>query len=118
MREYANSERSPEFGAAWLAAEMQCWPEIDTGLAADRIDDLAVALTEQRNPRSENLEKMSAADLVKLFIEEEKFVMKTARLSQQILAARLSSSPNQCAKAADYFMWVRNERPFGRSRRQ
>src|SRR5205823_615266 len=62
----ANSERAPEFGAAWLAAEMQSWPEIRTEPAPDKIDNLAAALTEQRNPRSENLEKMSAQELVKL----------------------------------------------------
>jgi N-acetylmuramic acid 6-phosphate etherase len=70
----ANSERAPEFGAAWLAAEMQTWPEIHAEPAPEKIDDLATALTEQRNPRSENLEKMSAQDLVKLFVDEEKFV--------------------------------------------
>src|SRR5213594_148982 len=70
----ANSERAPEFGAAWLAAEMQSWPEIRTEPAPDKIDNLAAALTEQRNPRSENLEKMSAQDFVKLFVDEEKFV--------------------------------------------
>src|SRR5713101_7381090 len=50
----ANSERAPEFGAAWLAAEMQSWPEIHSQPAADKIDNLAAALTERRNPRSEN----------------------------------------------------------------
>lgn len=76
----ANSERAPEFGAAWLAAEMHTWPEIHTAPAADKIDDLAAALTEQRNPRSENLEKMDAQELVKLFIEEEKFVGEALRV--------------------------------------
>ena len=70
----ANSERAPEFGAAWLAAEMQSWSEIHSQPAADKIDNLAAALTEQRNPRSENLEKVSAQDFVKLFVDEEKFV--------------------------------------------
>jgi len=70
----ANSERAPEVGAAWLAAEMQTWPEIKAEPAPAKIDDLAAALTEQRNPRSENLEKMNAQDLVKLFVAEEKFV--------------------------------------------
>jgi N-acetylmuramic acid 6-phosphate etherase len=69
-----NSERAPEFGAAWLAAEMQCWPEIHSDPVPEKIDDLAAALTEQRNPRSENLEKLNAQDLVKLFVDEEKFV--------------------------------------------
>jgi N-acetylmuramic acid 6-phosphate etherase len=75
----ANSERAPEFGAAWLAAEMQTWPEINAEPAPAKIDDLAAALTEQRNPRSENLEKMNAQDLVKLFVDEEKFVGEALR---------------------------------------
>ena len=75
----ANSERAPEFGAAWLAAEMQSWPEIHAEPVAEKVDDLAAALTEQRNPRSEHLEKLNAADLVKLFIDEEKFVDEALR---------------------------------------
>src|SRR5207249_3925111 len=43
------------------------------------IEDLAAALTEQRNPRSENLEKMSVRELVALFVEEEKFVQDALR---------------------------------------
>jgi N-acetylmuramic acid 6-phosphate etherase len=74
-----NSERAPEFGAAWLAAEMQSWPEVHPGSSPDKIDDLAAALTEQRNPRSANLEKMSAQELVKLFVDEEKFVGEALR---------------------------------------
>jgi len=82
----ANSERAPEFGAAWLAAEMQSWPEIHSEPAPAKIDDLAAALTEQRNPRSENLEKMNAHDLVKLFIDEEKFVDDALRAVSADLA--------------------------------
>src|SRR6266480_705759 len=46
-----NSERAPEFGAAWLAAEMPSWPEIHSEPSLEKVDDLAAALTEQRNPR-------------------------------------------------------------------
>ena len=74
-----NSERAPELGAAWLAAEMQSRPEIHVESSPDKIDDLAAALTEQRNPRSENLEKMNAQELVKLFVDEEKFVGEALR---------------------------------------
>jgi N-acetylmuramic acid 6-phosphate etherase len=70
----AAAERSPELGAAWLAAEMNEFPRIHSEIPEEKIDDLAAALTEQRNPRSENLEKMSPRDLVKLFVAEEKFV--------------------------------------------
>jgi len=75
----ANSERAPEFGAAWLAAEMQSWPETHAEPAPEKIADLAAALTEQRNPRSENLEKMDAQELVKLFVDEEKSVEEALR---------------------------------------
>src|SRR3989440_1928086 len=75
----ANSERAPEFGAAWLAAEMPSWPEIHAETAPEKIDNLAAALTEQRNPRSENLEKMRARELVELFVEEERFVQDALR---------------------------------------
>src|ERR1700737_2324268 len=74
-----NSERAPELGAAWLAAKMQSWPEIQAESSPDKIDDLAAALTEQRNPRSENLEKMSTQELVKLFVDEENFVGEALR---------------------------------------
>src|SRR5205085_9132484 len=82
----ANSERAPEFGAAWLAAEMHSWPEIHTEAAPEKIDDLAAALTEQRNPRSENLEKMSAEEIVKLFVDEEKSVDEALRKATADLA--------------------------------
>src|SRR6202011_4484713 len=55
-------ERAPELGAAWLAAEMDEWPGVGPAPADEKIDNLAAALTEQRNPRSENLEKMGARE--------------------------------------------------------
>src|SRR6202008_825206 len=54
------AERPPEFGAAWLAAEKGDHGGFQSKLSEKEIEDLAAALTEQRNPRSENLEKMSA----------------------------------------------------------
>src|SRR5262249_1192261 len=75
----ANSERAPGFGAAWVGAGMQSWPEVQAQTALEKIEDLAAALTEQRNPRSENLETMSAQELAKLFVDEEKFVGEALR---------------------------------------
>jgi N-acetylmuramic acid 6-phosphate etherase len=75
----ATAERAPEMGAAWLAAEMGDLAKIQPREPEEKIDDLAAALTEQRNPRSENLEKMSARELVELFVEEEKFVQDALR---------------------------------------
>ncbi len=75
----ATAERSPELGAAWLAAELSDDVTFQAKLSHDEIDDLAAAITEQRNPRSENLEKMSTRELVELFVEEEKFVQDALR---------------------------------------
>ena len=75
----ATAERSPELGAAWLAAELGDHVTFQPRLSQNEIENLAVALTEQRNPRSENLERMKARELVELFIEEEKFVQDALR---------------------------------------
>jgi N-acetylmuramic acid 6-phosphate etherase len=73
------AERPPEFGAAWLAAEKGDHVAFQSKLSEKEIEGLAAALTEQRNPRSENLEKMSARQLAELFVEEEKFVEDALR---------------------------------------
>jgi N-acetylmuramic acid 6-phosphate etherase len=75
----AASERAPELGAAWLAAEMSEPASVRSTPEREKIDNLAAALTEQRNPRSENLEKMSVRELVELFVEEEKSVQDALR---------------------------------------
>jgi N-acetylmuramic acid 6-phosphate etherase len=75
----AVAERAPEFGAAWLATEAGDHAEFQPASSQNEIDSLAAALTEQRNLRSENLEKMSAQQLVELFVEEEKFVQEALR---------------------------------------
>ena len=69
-----SAERAPELGAAWLAAEAHDHAAFHPKPSQTEIDGLAAALTERRNPRSENLEKMSAQELVQLFVQEEKFV--------------------------------------------
>jgi N-acetylmuramic acid 6-phosphate etherase len=71
------ADRPSELGAAWLAAETPDSVAFQSKLK--EIEDLAAALTEQRNPRSENLEKMSLHELVELFVEEEKFVEDALR---------------------------------------
>jgi N-acetylmuramic acid 6-phosphate etherase len=84
----AAAERAPELGAAWLAAEAhehtafhQNPSQIESIPKA-----LANTLTEQRNPRSESLEKMNPQTLVQLFIEEEKFVEDALRTAAADLA--------------------------------
>src|SRR5437667_564029 len=75
----ATAERAPELAAAWLAAETPDAVTVRPKFSDKEIDNLAAALTEQRNPRSENLEKLSPRELVELFVEEEKFVQEALR---------------------------------------
>jgi N-acetylmuramic acid 6-phosphate etherase len=75
----AMSEQPPEFGAAWLAAEVEERAAFSFETRGTEVENLARALTEQRNPRSENLENLSAQELVELFVEEETFVQDALR---------------------------------------
>jgi N-acetylmuramic acid 6-phosphate etherase len=80
------SEQSPELGAAWLAAELEERGAFSFETRRSGVENLADALTESRNPRSENLETMSAKELVELFVEEEKFVQESLRKESGALA--------------------------------
>src|SRR5437870_252832 len=82
----ATAERPPELGAAWLAADLGDHVTFHSKLSQNEIDNLAAAVTEQRNPRSENLERMSARELVELSVEEEKFVQDALRTATTELA--------------------------------
>ena len=82
----AVAERAPELGAAWLAAETSDHIVLQIRPPQNEIEDLAAALTEQRNPRSENLEKLSPRALVDLFVEEEEFVQDALRTAAADLA--------------------------------
>jgi N-acetylmuramic acid 6-phosphate etherase len=82
----AMSEQSPELGAAWLASQMEERPVVSSATRGADTENLARALTEQRNPRSENLEKLTPRELVVLFIEEESFVQEALRKETSSLA--------------------------------
>jgi N-acetylmuramic acid 6-phosphate etherase len=87
----ATAERAPELGAAWYAAEADDHATFHTQPSQREIDGLAAALTEQRNPRSENLEKLSTQELVRLFVEEEKFVQDALRTATADLARAIET---------------------------
>jgi N-acetylmuramic acid 6-phosphate etherase len=82
---------------------MENWPEIHAEPGPEKIDDLAAALTEQRNPRSENLEKMNAQDLVKLFVEEERFVGEALRAAIVDLARAIELVADSLGKGGRLF---------------
>ncbi|HSV63357.1 MAG TPA: N-acetylmuramic acid 6-phosphate etherase [Chthoniobacterales bacterium] len=85
----AMSEQSPELGAAWLAIQMNEHGAVPSVANKREAESLASALTEQRNPRSESLEKLNARQLVELFVEEESFVQEALRKGTESLARAL-----------------------------
>ncbi|HEY2679789.1 MAG TPA: N-acetylmuramic acid 6-phosphate etherase, partial [Candidatus Udaeobacter sp.] len=85
------AERAPELGAVWLAAEAHDHATFQPQPLQHEINGLAAALTEQRNPRSQNLEKMAAHELVQLFVEEEKFVQEALRRASADLARAIKT---------------------------
>jgi N-acetylmuramic acid 6-phosphate etherase len=99
----AVADRPPELGAAWLAAESLDHAAFHPKPSQNEIDSLAAALTEQRNPRSENLEKMSAQELVELFVDEERFVEEGLRNATQPLARAIEMVSESLRKGGRLF---------------
>ncbi len=99
----SNAERTPEMGAAWLAAEMRELPRLQYSAERDKLDDLAAALTEQRNPRSQDLEKLSIPDLVGLFVEEESSVQDALRKASGDLARAIEIVTKSLRKGGRLF---------------
>jgi N-acetylmuramic acid 6-phosphate etherase len=99
----AMSEQSPELGAAWLAAEMEEKPVFSMETGGTEVENLARALTEQRNPRSEKLEELTAHELVELFVEEEKFVQDALRNEAASLARAIEMATKALRKGGRLF---------------
>ncbi len=86
---------SGALGAAWLAsrdllrsAEQAAFGECASDIAQAELGELAVAATEQRNPRSARLDKLSTVQLVELFVSEEDWVARAlAAAREQLVAA-------------------------------
>src|SRR6202030_370387 len=66
-------------------------------------ENLARALTEQRNSRSENLEKLSARELAELFVEEESFVQEALRKETASLARAIEMVTKSLRKGGRLF---------------
>ena len=99
----ATAERAPELGAAWCAAEAHDHATFHPQPSQREIDGLAAALTEQRNPRSQNLEKMTAHELVQLFVEEEKFVQDALRTAAAALARAIETATESLRNGGHLF---------------
>jgi N-acetylmuramic acid 6-phosphate etherase len=98
----AMSEQSPELGAAWLAAHLEERPSVSVA-ARTEVESLARALTEQRNPRSENLDKLTAQELVELFVGEESFVQEALRKETASLARAIEMATKALRKGGRLF---------------
>ena len=101
----AMSEQSPEIGAAWLAAQLDEPRTITVAAARSEAESLARALTEQRNPRSENLEKLSPQELVELFVEEESFVQEALKKETASLGRAIEMAA-KCLRAGGRLFYV------------
>ncbi|MHA3770952.1 N-acetylmuramic acid 6-phosphate etherase [Verrucomicrobiota bacterium sgz303538] len=89
----AQVERCAESGAIGAAQLALRAPSIPTPIRkeksqgpADR-EQIAVATTEQRNPRSANLDELSSRELVDLFVSEEDYVARALGACSDALAA-------------------------------
>ncbi|HKS31516.1 MAG TPA: N-acetylmuramic acid 6-phosphate etherase [Chthoniobacterales bacterium] len=85
------SESSPEVGAAWLAADGKLQMpviEISTPTSA------STAATEEANPKSENLDRLNAREIVELFVAEEKWVQEALGQSVDELARAIELAAN------------------------
>src|SRR2546430_17470045 len=87
----AMCEFPPEVGAAWLAAEERL--QIERTEEPDGAVQL-VSPTEQANPKSANLDRLSVREIVELFVTEEKSVEEGLRQCVDQLARAIELSAN------------------------
>src|SRR6478735_8288148 len=89
--EVALCESPPEVGAAWLAADesLQLAKAVEWAATVQLISP-----TEEANPKSANLDRLSAREIVELFVAEEKSVEEGLRqcVDQLAWAIELSAS--------------------------
>jgi N-acetylmuramic acid 6-phosphate etherase len=85
--------KSGALGAAWLAGRVTA--ETATEPQPAELTELAAAETEQRNPRSANMDQLGTADLVELFIREEAEVTRAL----QAVRAQLTTAVDLVAAA-------------------
>jgi N-acetylmuramic acid 6-phosphate etherase len=78
---------SGAFGAAWLADKWHRAEIKQTWLPKSEIEELAKATTELRNPRSTYLDQLKSAEMIELFVSEEKHVAEALAQCQEPLAA-------------------------------
>jgi len=95
----ALSNTPPEMGAAWLAAA-----ELLVAKTEKRIETAElVASTEEANPKSASLDRLTAREIVELFVTEEKSVEEGLRESADELARAIEMSASTIANGGRMF---------------
>ena len=96
----ALSESPPEVGAAWLAADER----LQIAKTAEPAGAVSlVSSTEEANPRSANLDRLSAREIVELFVAEEKLVDEGLRQCIDQLARAIELSAGAIGKGGRMF---------------
>jgi N-acetylmuramic acid 6-phosphate etherase len=96
----ALSDTPPEVGAAWLAAE----EELLVAKAEKRTETAElIASTEEANPKSASLDRLTAREIVELFVAEEKSVEEGLRESADELARAIEMSASTIANGGRMF---------------
>ena len=96
----ALSDTPPEVGAAWLAAE----EELLVARTEKRTETAElVASTEEANPKSASLDRLTAREIVELFVAEEKSVEEGLRESADELARAIEMSASTIANGGRMF---------------
>src|SRR5438477_5415041 len=94
------SESSPEVSAAWLAADGKLQvPVVEKSMALPAV----IATTEEENPKSANLDRLGAREIVELFVAEEKSVEEALRQSVDELARAIELAVNAIASGGRMF---------------
>src|SRR5438105_1926643 len=93
-------ESPPEVGAAWLAADERLQTE-KTEEPADRVQ--LVSSTEEANPKSANLDRLTARKIVELFVAEEKSVDEGLRQCVGQLARAIELSAGAIGNSGRVF---------------
>ena len=98
--EVALCESSPEVGAAWLAADERLqMVKTEEPVAAVEL----VSSTEEANPKSANLDRLSAREIVELFVAEEKSVEEGLRQCADQLARAIELSASAIGNGGRIF---------------
>ena len=94
------SQSSPEVGAAWLAADRKLqMPVVEKSTPPPA----TITATEEANPKSANLDRLGAREIVELFVAEEKSVQEALRQSVNELARAIELTANAIASGGRMF---------------